>query len=173
MPADVLGELLLNVGLFPFWSADLRRPWWSFLPASDASPSFGFGFNIAQCSSTISRAVAAGAERHDCVVRLTLEDIDPPEVERVGPTLRLPLTMTDFKPIFSIKAATTTHSGGMELEGVKLVMRWGRRACRSKSRRATSFLEHLSFRTSATKQPEAARPDGGRADEERAHIAAC
>ena len=54
-----------------------------------------------------------------------------------------------------------------KLEGVKLVMRWGRRACRSKSRRATSF------RTSATKPSEAARPDGGRADEERAHIAAC
>ena len=128
VPADVLDELLLNVGLFPFWSADLRRPWWSFLPASDASPSFGFGFNIAHCSSKISRAVAAAAERHDCVIRLTLEDIDSPEVERAGPENRLPLTMSDFKPIFSTKAGTTAHSGAMELEGVKLGLL---RICRS------------------------------------------
>ena len=42
VPSNVLSELLLNVGLFPFLSEDLRLPWWSFMPASDASPSYGF-----------------------------------------------------------------------------------------------------------------------------------
>ena len=45
---------------------------------------------------------------------------DPEEKPKVGSELRLPLTMSDFKVLFSIKAKEVSHSGAMELEVVKL-----------------------------------------------------
>ena len=128
LPDDVLSEVLLNASLFPFWSADLRRPWWPFLPATDASPSFGYGVSIAKCDPMLSRAVAAAAAEHDCVIRLAQEDIDPPELPRAGPELRLPLTQSCFKTVFSICAKSIAHSCAMELDGVKLGLL---RICRS------------------------------------------
>lgn len=121
VPAKVVSEILLNVGLFPFWSSDLRRPWWPCMPATDASPAFGFGLSIAKCDPSISRAVAAGAADSSCVVRL-VEEADVHEVPRTGPVLRLPLEFDDFKTVFSIKANEVSHSGAMELEAVKLAL---------------------------------------------------
>ena len=54
------------------------------------------------------------------MIRLTREDEDPEEVPRLGAELRIPHTMSDFKAVFSIKAKSVSHSGAMELEGVKL-----------------------------------------------------
>ena len=90
------------------------------MPASDASPAFGFGFCNASCSPMMSRAVAAAAADHSCVCRLLLEPGDEDEKPRSGPELRLPLSMSDFKPLFAIKAKVTSHSGCMEMEAVKL-----------------------------------------------------
>ena len=42
------------------------------------------------------------------------------EIPLSGSELRIPLTMSDFKNVFSIKAKSTSHSGAMEMEGVKL-----------------------------------------------------
>ena len=115
-----MSELLHNIALFPFWSADLTRPWWPFIPATDASPSFGYGLCVARCPPSTSRAVAAGYGEGSCVVRLTQEDEDPEEIPRAGSELRLPLTMSDLGVLFSMKAKSVSHSGAMELEGVKL-----------------------------------------------------
>ena len=118
----VLSELLLNVCLFPWWSADLRRPWWSELVATDASPAFGFGMCTASTSSSLVRATAAASATADSQIRLRLLPGDEREKPRVGSIFRLPLTMADFKPTFSIKARLTEHSGTMELEAVKLAL---------------------------------------------------
>jgi hypothetical protein len=139
LPDDVIGELFLNVCLFPFWSSDLRRPWWPILPATDASPSFGFGLCTTPCSPSLSRAIASAAASPDCVIRLKLEDHDPVEKFQLGTELRLPYTQRDFKPVFAIKAATTSHSGAMEMEGVKLGLLRVCRTARFHSHRG-SFL---------------------------------
>ena len=119
---DVLSEILLNVSLFAYWSADLARPWWPFIPATDASPAFGFGYSCARASPELTRALAAVTAEHDHYVRLTHCDGDPVVVERAGVEFRLPLTMDDFTTCFSVKAQKVDHSGAMELEAVRLAL---------------------------------------------------
>jgi hypothetical protein len=119
---QVLSEIVQNVGLFPFWSSDLRRPWWPCLPATDASPAYGFGFSMAKCDPDLSRAIAAAAAEPGCVIRLTRTEDDPAEIPRAGFELRIPAHLDDFKTVFSIRAKETSHSGAMELQAVKLAL---------------------------------------------------
>ena len=107
------------MSLFPLWAADLRKPWWPFMPATDASPSFGYGLSVANCSPELSRQVGQAAADPSCVIRLTVMPGDPDEIARSGSELRLPLCIDDFKTVFSIESLVTSHSGAMEAEGVK------------------------------------------------------
>ena len=66
----------------------------------------------------LSRAVAAAAADRSCVCRFLLEPGEEEEKPRSGSELRLPLGMSDFKPLLAIKAKVTTHSGCMEMEAV-------------------------------------------------------
>jgi hypothetical protein len=122
VPAQVTSDIFLNVALFPFWSADLRRPWWSFLPATDASPAFGYGLSIARCEPGLSRSIGAVAADPSAVIRLAPCADEPAEVPRVGFEYRLPLTMDDFRTTFSIPAHRIAHSGEMEMAAVKLAI---------------------------------------------------
>jgi hypothetical protein len=118
-----LDELALNISLFGLWNADLSRPWWPLLPATDASSAFGFGCCIAPCSPELSRTVG----RHACIgdhhIRLQLDSDDPVEKPRSGAELRLPLRQRDFKPMLAIKARRKEHSGALEATGVVLGLR--------------------------------------------------
>lgn len=120
LPKPVLSEVMLNLTLFPWWSADLRRPWWSQFVAPDASPAYGFGLSTAAATPEMVRAIAAAACDGDCVVRLTRTPGDPEEIPRFGEELRLPLTLGDFRSIFSFHAKHVAHPGDMELEAVRL-----------------------------------------------------
>ena len=90
------------------------------LPATDASPAFGFGLCIAKSTPQVVRATAAAAAEQHSVVRLTLQPGDPPEKPRIGDTFRLPYSMEHFKPVFSVKARVLEHSGAMELQALKM-----------------------------------------------------
>jgi len=119
---NVLSEALLNMSLFPFWCADLTRPWWDFLPCSDASPSFGFGGSVAKCAPDLVRSVAAASAEPLHHIRLTWEEGDPIELPRCGQEFRIPIAMRSFKDLFSSKAKVVSHSGAMELQAAKLLL---------------------------------------------------
>ena len=92
------------------------------MPATDASPSFGYGLSVSPCSPELTRSVGLASGDAGCVIRLTLAPGDPVEVPRLGTTTRLPLRMDDFKTKFSIRAKSVSHSGAMEMEAVKLAL---------------------------------------------------
>ena len=123
VPLSVLSELTLNLCLFPLWTVDLARPWLPCLPASDASPCFGFGFCLASCRPELSRQVASHVAAGPHCIRPTWCEGDPIEVSREGVELRLPLTIADFKPVLSVRAKQLQHSGGLEASGVVLSLR--------------------------------------------------
>ena len=57
----VISEVIYD--MFPWWLADLRKPWWHLLPAFDASPSCGFCISVARGDLVVAIAAAtAGAE---------------------------------------------------------------------------------------------------------------
>ena len=122
VPPEVLSEIFLNIALFPFWSSDLRRPWWSFIPATDASPAYGYGLSTARCDPSLSRDIGAASADPSAVIRLTFCPGDTPEIPRTGPEFRLPLSMDDFHTTFFIHASSIAHSGEMEMEAVKLAL---------------------------------------------------
>ena len=136
-----MSELLLNMCLFPWWSADLRRPWWSELIATDASPAYGFGMCVATASSSLVRATAATASTADSLIRLRLVPGDEHEKPRVGTVFRLPITMGDFRPTFSVRARHTEHSGTMELEAVKMSLLRYTRKTRTHSHRGVVLVD--------------------------------
>ena len=78
---DVLAELALIIYLAPYFEADLRRPWSSFLAATDASVEFGFGASIAKCTIHVARQVGRLAETRGAYVRLSRDGgpTDEPE----------------------------------------------------------------------------------------------
>jgi hypothetical protein len=129
VPLSVQSELLHNIALFPYWSADLRRPWWAFVAATDASPSYGYGMSLSKCSPALTRSVGMAAADSSLVVRLETHPGDPVEVDRIGVEMRLPMCLDDFHTIFAIKAKEISHSGAMEMEGVKLAVL---RLCRNR-----------------------------------------
>ena len=141
VPARVLSEVMLNVSLFPFWSADLRRPWWPLLPATDASPSYGFGLSIARCDPALTRATAAAAAETSCVIRLAHEPGDAAEIARAGTEFRLPLGMSDFHDVFAVKAEATAHSGAMELQAVVMGLLRITRTARHHSHRGVVLVD--------------------------------
>ena len=113
--------------------------------SADASPAFGFGFCVAPASPELVRATAAASSDPVCVVRLTLDAADDAEKPRLGSTLRVPLTMGDFKPIFSVSAATSAHSGVMELQAVELVLLRHTRVARRHSRRGVVLVDAMAI----------------------------
>ena len=50
LPVEVQSELMLHAALCPFLEADLSRPWLKRVVATDASPAYGFGVSVANCS---------------------------------------------------------------------------------------------------------------------------
>ena len=122
VPEQVLSEVLLNLSLCCFWSADLCRPWWCDLPATDASPSFGYGLSVARCSQDLVRDVAAISSDPVHYLRLLRQDSDPTELPRAGTEYRLPLSMDHFKDVFAIRAKVATHSGAMEMHAVQVAL---------------------------------------------------
>jgi len=117
--ADTISELLHNLALWPLWIVDLTRPWLPVLPATDASPVFGFGFCLARCDPLLTRQVAGHAKGDDHI-RLRRRADDVPEVPRLGKVLRLSLSQADFPPVFSTRAKKGGHAG--ELEAVAVVL---------------------------------------------------
>lgn len=141
VPDDVVSEILHNVGLLAYWSADLCRPWWSKLVATDASPAFGFGMSIAPSSAELTRSVAAAAADGTCVIRLRPTAGDPKELPRVGPVMRLPLRSSDFATVFSVRARRVAHSGAMQLEAVRLAILRMTRSSRMHGHRGVMLVD--------------------------------
>ena len=141
IPDGALSEIMLNLSLFPLWEADLTRPWWPFVPASDASPSFGFGLAVAHCSPGLSRDLGSAAGDWDHHVRLRRIPGDPPDKPRSGSCHCLPLKIGDFKPIFSVRAKRICHAGGMEATAVVLALRRITRCGKHHGHRGTMLVD--------------------------------
>mmetsp|Transcript_31927 Transcript_31927/g.101443 ORF Transcript_31927/g.101443 Transcript_31927/m.101443 type:complete len:854 (-) Transcript_31927:1008-3569(-) len=123
VPDGVISEMLLNTALLAFWSADLCRPWWPMVPATDASPAYGFGLSVARCKPTLTRFIAAAAADGTCVIRLGQEEGDPIELPRAG------------------QATVVNHSGAMELEAVKLALLRLTRVARNHAHRGVVLVD--------------------------------
>ena len=104
---------VVDVGpvVMPFWVVDLRRTWLSVLPASDASSAYGFGVCLARTSAATVREVASLDYAEQYNVRCLAEEGAPPEKQRVGWDHRLPLRISDFKPVLSKKAKWKAGGG--------------------------------------------------------------
>jgi hypothetical protein len=96
---------------------------------------------IASASSSLVRATAAATSTSDSMVRLRLLPGDEREKPRVGSVFRLPLTMKDFRPTFSVRARHTEHSGTMELEAVKMALLRYTRRSRTHSHRGVVLVD--------------------------------
>ena len=105
LPGLVLNEIALNVCLRPFWEADFSRPWWPFLPATDASASFGFGLPIARHPPNDARALAAFVRETDHHVRLAWKPSDLVGLPRSGKEIRFTLRRRSFKHIYVVPAS--------------------------------------------------------------------
>ena len=136
---EVLSELSLNLALFPCWVTDLARPWWAFLPATDASSAFGFGLSIAKASTQLVREAASHAGHGDHHFRLQRGRGNVPEKKRAGVACRLPLHMSHFKTVLSVRAKVAMHSGALEAHGVALGLRRILRNPRHHSQRGCFF----------------------------------
>jgi hypothetical protein len=124
LPSEVVGEIALNLVLFPFWSVDLTRGWIDTLPVTDASEKFGFGLCSAAIPPSLSREIASLPYDSDTHVRCTPEHGAPPERPRVGTPFRLPFGLSKFRPLLSQRAKWKTHSGGLEAAGVAQGLRF-------------------------------------------------
>lgn len=111
---DALSEIAVASALFPLWGADLRRPWLDVIPASDASPAFGFGMAWAKSSPQEVRRIAARCAGGPHHVRVCRGLDSPAEVPRAGREVRLRQRERDFVTVFSVKADLITHAGALE-----------------------------------------------------------
>ena len=117
----ILSELALNISLLGLWVVDLTAGWMNVLGATDASPSFGYGMSLAPISPLDLRALAAHAFGCDCIFRPAVSSAEQAlEKPRKGRLMRLPFRARRFKQIFSIRARTVSHSGGMEADAAAL-----------------------------------------------------
>mmetsp|Transcript_179202 Transcript_179202/g.568670 ORF Transcript_179202/g.568670 Transcript_179202/m.568670 type:complete len:1089 (-) Transcript_179202:910-4176(-) len=154
---SVVSELCLNVSLLHCWMVDLCRPWWSFLPVTDASAAFGFGYCQAPVSPELSRAAAAHAGRLGHHFRLEGTPGGQPEKPRSGPGLRLPLRPRQFRVVFGARARYTAHSGALEAHGVVLALRRILRTGRFHAHRG-AFLVDAQFVRAALQKGRSSAP---------------
>ena len=128
----------------PMWVVDLTRPWMSSVPATDASPAYGFGFCAAKMSPEEVRNLAAHAGQGSHTFRLRRASGDPPEKPRIGPEYRLNIGARHFKTILSVRAKTIKHSGELEGEAVVLALRRMARNVKLHRHRGLFFVDALA-----------------------------
>jgi hypothetical protein len=150
---EVLAELALIISLAPYFEADLRRPWSSFLAATDASVEFGFGASIAKCTTDVARQVGRLAETRGAYVRLSRDGgpTDEPERPRLGESHRLRLSKRSFKDIISMKRRHDAHPGSLEASGLVLLLRWLARSKKHHSCRVPLLVDAQAVLGAAAK----------------------
>ena len=79
IPGEVISEIMLNIVLMACWHADMSRPWWPCMPATDASSAFGLGVSFVSCSHSLSREAASHSGSWEHHFRLDREATDPEE----------------------------------------------------------------------------------------------
>ena len=126
---SVVGELALNLALFPLWVVDLRSEWLDVVPVTDASPAFGYGMCMADAPPWLVRAGAAEAHGDHHFVLGDLDDRRQ-AAARSGRRVDFPLPTSAFRRIFSVRAKKAKHSGELEAEAAVLGLR---RLARTKS----------------------------------------
>ena len=152
IPQAACSELLLFLLLAPYLEADLTRDWQNCLIACDASPSFGFGVNVAPCPQHIIRSVARHATKREVFVRLARSETDDePERPRRGSPLRLPLSKAAFATVISAQSKYAAHSGSLEAQGLILALRWALRSSKRHSRRTAVLIDAQAVLGAAAK----------------------
>ena len=151
LPTEVLSELMLNLAMAPFWQVDLCRLWPDDLIATDASPSYGFGVTVARCNKRTVKMVGRGSLDPNFYVRLTRRCNGPLEKPRNGTALRLFLDQSAFKPVLILRSKIIEHSGGMEMNGLALDMRWLSRQVASHEKRVVFLVNATVVRDAGSK----------------------
>ena len=141
VPSNILEELALNLALAPLWNVDLQRPWHDQLISSDASDVFGFGVAVAKCAPSLARQVGGLKAKAGDHVRPKHENGDPLEKPHEGFLLRLPFGQGSFKPVLSLRAKVSSHSGGLEATAASLAMRWLSRNRKSHGHRVAFLID--------------------------------
>jgi len=158
---SVVGELVLNLVLFPLWVIDLCADWLDLVPATDALPAYGYGMCIAHAPPWLVRAGAAEAYGEHFFV-LEGKDGVRQEVKRTGRRVDFPLPMSAFKPTFSIRARTIKHSGALEAEAAVLGLRRLARCRRNLGRRGLFLIDaravECALRKGRSSAPTLRRP---------------
>jgi hypothetical protein len=135
VPASCLMELLVYLAVSPLLPADLARPFNPVLVTCDASPAFGFGVSVRECSELLVTELSTKSEQHGDFLRMTLDAVDADEKDRRGTPVRLPFAQSSFKDVISMKARHVAHSGAMEAHGLLLAVQWILRSVRRFSSR--------------------------------------
>ena len=137
---SVVGELTLNLALFPLWVVDLCADWLDVVPVTDASPKHGYGMCFAHAPPWLERAGAVEAYGEHFFVLGGSESKTGP-VDRTGRRVDFPVPVKAFKPTFSLRAKRIKHSGALEAEAVVLGLRRLARTGRNLGRRGLFLLD--------------------------------
>ena len=135
VPEGVLGEMLFDMTLMLFGSANMQLPFLDIVGATGASSVFGHGGAIAHLPRSEVRRVAARACKRGGYVRLS----DGPTIsdaldKRLGRRHDLGLQLRHFEVIYSVRVVEPGHinieEGRALLHFVKWVLRSQARFCR-------------------------------------------
>ena len=125
------------MALLPLLGAELDRPYAPIIPASDASPAYGFGTSVCSCSQEDAAELGRVSERRGDFVRLRAGPDDELKKNRLGKPHLPNVRQCDFTDILYIKVRIIEHSGIMEMRTLLVTVSW---ALRSKSRQNTQLV---------------------------------
>ncbi len=120
MTAPLLTELMVNSCLAAFWVVDLRRPWTTLVPFSDASEAFGYGLCFGRLRDpdvpTVANRLASWPHH------ATFANTAPGSghAKRAGKAVRLSCRDDQCRVVFGIRARSKGPAGKLEARAVSL-----------------------------------------------------
>jgi len=135
-------ELLAAAFLTGIVELDAAQEWSGDIVTTDATPSHGFGMNVAHTDAGTARDLAYHACHGEAFVRPTeVPGATAAEKLRRGLGYRLPVPRSAFKPIVSCKAKYVDHPGAMEATGLVMASRWVSRVSAAHNKRRVFLLD--------------------------------
>ena len=151
LPPAVRDELFMPLCSGIYWYTPLDKPWASWVGATDASSSFGFGASVLKVSPDEVRRIAKVAEKQGDYVVLdsgcNFDNLPP----RLGNPHRLDLAQHEFSHVFSIKIKRHHHNNILEGEAFVTFLRWVVRARKNRFHRIVVLVDSSAWAGAAAK----------------------